>query len=76
VGDTTLVLEVTMLIDRAAELLKDGKWHRIEKIADLLNQSEQEILRLLNFCAEFKILAFDQTGKKVKIDEGFANLLE
>ncbi|MCJ7632537.1 hypothetical protein MUP77_09125 [Candidatus Bathyarchaeota archaeon] len=63
-----------MLIDDTSELLKDGEWHTIEAIAMELNQPLERILKVLSFCAEFRILAFDESGSKVRMDKGFREL--
>lgn len=63
-----------MLIDDAAELLKDGEWHTTEAIAAELNQSSEKVLKILTFCAEFRILVLDESGSKVRMDEGFREL--
>jgi len=65
-----------LLIDYVVELLKDGGWHFIQNIAKELNQPEQEILGILKFCEEFNIVAFDESGSRVRIDEKFGRLLE
>ena len=64
-----------MLIDYVTELLKDGKWHYVRTLARKLDQPEGRIREILNFCADFDIVTFDQTGNKVKIDETFKKLL-
>jgi hypothetical protein len=65
-----------MLMDDVTELLWDGKWHSIHTIAGELNQPEQKILEVLKFCAEFNIVAFDESGRKVKIDRKFRSLFD
>ena len=64
-----------MLIDYVTELLRDGKWHYARTLARRLDQPEDRIREILEFCAEFNIVTFDQTGNKVKIDESFRKLL-
>lgn len=63
-----------MLIDDTSELLKDCEWHTIEAIAKELNQPLERILKVLSFCTEFGILAFDESGSKVRMDKGFREL--
>jgi len=63
-----------MLIDYVAELLKDGEWHYIQEIARELDQPEEEVLEILQFCAEFNIIIFNESGSKVRIYERFTRL--
>jgi hypothetical protein len=63
-----------MLIDDATELLKDGKWHAIKVIATELNQPLERVLKVLNFCVEFRFLALDESGNKIRMDDGFREL--
>jgi hypothetical protein len=63
-----------MLIDDASELLKDGEWHNIGAITTELNQTLERMLIVLNFCAEFEILTFDQSGSRIRMDNGFREL--
>jgi len=65
-----------MLIDFVAELLKDGKWHRVSSIARELDQPEEKILKILKFCADFNFVILDKTGNQAKIDKRFRRLLD
>ena len=65
-----------MLIDYVTELLEDGKWHYVRTIARRLGQPEGRIRDILKFCADFKIVAFDKSGNKAKIDETFRKIFD
>ena len=63
-----------MLVECVTELLKDGEWHYVDDIAGELDQPEEEVLEILQFCAEFNIIIFSESGSKVRIYERFARL--
>ncbi len=65
-----------MLIDYVTELLKDGKWHYIRTIARKLDQPEERIRVVVDFCTEFHITSLDRTGRRVKIDPVFTKILD
>jgi hypothetical protein len=63
-----------MLVECVTELLKDGEWHYIQDIARELDQPEEEVLEILQFCAEFNIIIFNKSNSKVRIYERFTRL--
>jgi hypothetical protein len=64
-----------MLIESIMELLKDGKWHDICSIAEELNQSEENVLKIIKFCEEFDFMLHDKTLGRTRVDKEIIELL-
>lgn len=65
-----------MFFDRVIELLCDGQWHFISSLATTLNQSNEEVEKVLRFCGEFGIVAFSGSIDQVRVEDGFRRLFE
>jgi len=61
-------------IDRALEILKDGKWHSLDALMDELRLPKKVIERVLRFLAEFGFIRLDEEAQRVKIDREFQRL--
>jgi len=55
-------------IDRALEILKDGKWHSLDALMDELRLPKKVVERVLCFLAEFGFIRLDEEKQRVKID--------
>jgi len=61
-------------IDRALEILKDGKWHSLDALMDELRLPKKVVERVLRFLAEFEFIRLDEKEQKVKIDNELQRL--
>ena len=61
-------------IDRALEILKDGKWHSLDAVIDELRLPKNVVERVLSFLAKFEFIRLDDEEQRVKIDHEFQRL--
>jgi len=61
-------------IDRALEILKDGKWHSLDALMDELRLPKKVVERVLRFLAEFEFIRLDEEKQRVKIDHEIQGL--
>ena len=65
-----------MIIDYVTDMLKDGKWHYVRTIARKIDQSENTVRDVVDFCVSFDMATVDSTGNRVKLDPALAKLLK
>jgi len=64
-----------MEVQPILELIKDGKWHEVDKIARKLEVSSEEILALAKTLQQLKLVEFDQGKNKIKLISWVRRLL-
>ena len=57
-----------MLADEILELLKDGKWHRVDTTEKKFNQQCKLIDYILDFMEDYGFIEFDKTRNRIMID--------
>lgn len=61
-------------IEKALEILKDGKWHSLDAVINELRLPKKMVERILRFLAEFGFIRLDEEEQRVKIDHDFQSL--
>ena len=67
-------------MERLIELLKDGKWHSLEEIAEKTEVTPEKLEELLETLSEYQLIRYDKelkaaklnlTWKKLEVEEKF-----
>ena len=67
-------------MERLIELLKDGKWHSLEEVAEKMEVTPEKLEELLETLSEYQLVRYDKelkvaklnlTWKKLKVREKF-----
>ena len=67
-------------MERLIELLKDGKWHSLEEIAEKTEATPEKLEELLETLSEYQLIRYDKelkaaklnlTWKKLEVEEKF-----
>ena len=67
-------------MERLIELLKDGKWHSLEEIAEKTETTPEKLEELLETLSEYQLIRYDKelkaaklnlTWKKLEVEEKF-----
>lgn len=61
-------------IERALEILKDGKWHSLDAVINELRLPKKMVERIIRFLAEFEFIMLDDEKQRVKIDNELQSL--
>ena len=62
-------------VEKVVDILKDGKRHSLNEIAERLQLTQKKTAEILQFLAEYDFASFDQKNNKVIIDPGLKELL-
>ena len=62
--------------DETLQILKDGEWHNLEEVIEVLPLPEMKGRKILRFLLEFGFVVFDEEERKVRIDSEFQKFYE
>ena len=72
VGDEhTAVSKLALVL----EVLKDGEWHEIKELQQLVELNEKQMQEVAAFLYEYDLATMDIPNKKLKINRCFQELL-
>ena len=69
--DGTAVSKLALVL----EVLKDGEWHEIEELQQLVELNENQVHEIAAFLYEYDFATMDIINKKVKINKYFREFL-
>jgi len=61
-------------MERLIELLKDGKWHSLEEIAEKTEASPEKLEELLKTLSEYQLIRYDRELKAAKLNLSWKKL--
>ena len=61
-------------MERLIELLKDGKWHSLEEIAEKTEASPEKLEELLKTLSEYQLIRYDREVKAAKLNLSWKKL--
>ena len=61
-------------MERLIELLKDGKWHSLEEIAEKTETSPEKLEELLKTLSEYQLIRYDRELKAAKLNLSWKKL--
>ena len=61
-------------MERLIELLKDGKWHSLEEIAEKTEASLEKLEELLKTLSEYQLIRYDRELKAAKLNLSWKKL--
>ena len=59
----------------ALELLRDGEWHRVEELEDLVELDERQAGEFAAFLEEYDFAVRDSTRQRIRLTKRFQDLL-
>ncbi len=57
------------------EVLRDGEWHVMEELQQLLELNQSQALEIVSFLHEYNLAAIDDQNKRVRIQKYFQEFL-
>lgn len=61
-------------MEKLIELLKDGKWHSLEEIAEKTEASPEKLEELLKTLSEYQLIRYDRELKAAKLNLSWKKL--
>lgn len=61
-------------MEKLIELLKDGKWHSLEEIAEKTEASPEKLEELLKTLSEYQLIQYDRELKAAKLNLSWKKL--
>jgi DNA-binding IclR family transcriptional regulator len=62
--------------DESLQILRDGEWHNLDEVIEVLHLPEVNGRKILLFLREFGFVVFDKEERKVRIDREFQKFYE
>jgi DNA-binding IclR family transcriptional regulator len=68
-------LRTTSKLGLALEVLRDGEWHGMEELQQLLELNQSQAREIVSFLQEYNLAAIDDQNKRVRIQKYFQEFL-
>jgi hypothetical protein len=68
-------LRTTSKLGLALEVLRDGEWHGMEELQQLLELNQSQAAEIVSFLHEYNLAAIDDQNKRVRIQKYFQEFL-
>ena len=63
-------------VEQLLRLLEDGRWHRLDNVADQLKWSGSKTLELVRFLADHGMVSYRTTDQSVRLDPALLQILQ
>jgi DNA-binding IclR family transcriptional regulator len=62
-------------LTRLLEILGDGNWHETDQLCHLMDLSDSEVQRIMDFLEKYNFAEVDEAKKRVRIKKDFKRIL-